>query len=297
MSNEIAFGRTTEPIGLPAFIVDRSTVSRDTGRQIDWDQLGPEYFSDPQRITLTGNAAAGAVTIAVEALPVDLEVGDALEFGTVEQVTVTAGATLVNATTLVVTALPGPVPSGTVLWFGTNKFAHTTADAAAGATSIAVTAIPVAMAGGETATFEGGTKVAIVDAHADAGATSVTVEDLPLPLTSGDIATVPGGIGPLVSRGKSLPAGTSMDLLASGLVVPSALGTGGVTAYGLLATNAHEGAREDAATGYGMILGGVIYENLLPEATGSPAVINSTWKTELLARGNIWQFLQYSDNT
>jgi hypothetical protein len=298
MSNNIAFARTTQPTGRPPFIVDPSQIVRDTGRQIDWDALGDTFVENPQIIKLNGAAAAGAISLTVDALPVDLEPGDNLDFGTLEQVTVTAGATLVNATTLVVTALPGPIPSGTVLWFGTNKFAHTTADAAAGATSIAVTAIPVAFAGGETATFEGGVLTAVVDAHADAGATTVVVEDLPLTIPDNAEAVVRGEIGGEVTTGRHLVAGTVLDLQADGTVVPSSLGTGGLTAYGILETNADEDSRTDAATGYGVIKSGSFYENLLPEADGNtPSVINSTWKTELLARGGFWLFEQYSDNT
>jgi hypothetical protein len=298
MSNEVAFGRTTRPIGAPAFVVDQSSVVRGTGRQIDWDLLGDNFVVDPQTVKLNGAAAPGAVSLTVDPLPVDLNVGDVLEFGTLEQVTVTMNASaLAAATSITVLALSGPIPDNTLLDFGTNKFARVNGAVAAGATSITVDAIPTALAGSEVATFEGGVILAVVDAHADAGATSVTVEDLPLAIADDSVAIVPGQFGPLQETGRFIKAGTVMDLLSSGMVVPSSLATAGVTAYGILLTNADQDAREDAATGYGIGIAGAFYENLLPEASGSPAVINSTWKTELLARGGQWLFEQYSDNT
>ena len=60
-----------------------------------------------------------------------------------------------------------------------------------------------------------------------------------------------------------------------------------------------EGNRSHALSGYGVIIGGSIYENLLPEASGDPAVIDSTYKTELQTAGvgTGFAFFQYSDDT
>jgi hypothetical protein len=291
-----SFARTTQHTSTPAFVVDRDHVVRDTGHQIDWDVLGNNFVSDPQTVKLNGAAARGAVALTVDPLPISLDVGDVLNFGVLEQVVVTAGAALANATTLPVTALTGPIPSGTVLDFGGAKFARTTADAAAGATSIPVSALPTALAGAETATFEGGEVVAYVDAHAAKGATSVTVEDLQYTIADDSTAIVPGfetGDGETMT-GKHLKAGTIVDLLSNGKVVPSSLGTSGVTAFGILLTNADEFSETDAATGYGIAISGSFYDNLLPDANNAGL---ATWKTELLARGGFWMFQTYADNT
>jgi hypothetical protein len=56
-------------------------------------------------------------------------------------------------------------------------------------------------------------------------------------------------------------------------------------AIGLLATDAIENDRSAAQSGYGLIIGGVIYEPLLPEATGSPRTLAAGIKTELQAAG------------
>ncbi len=294
--SEISFERTRQDVGLPPFVVDQHTVVRDNGRQIDWDALGSSFVNNPETIKLAAAAAAGAVSLTVDPLPIDLEIGDLLDFGALEQVVVTVGAAgaLAAATSVPVDALSGPVPSGTVLHFGTNKFAVLSADAAAAATSIAVLAIPTALVDNDAATFQGGQILAVVDAAADAGATTVTVEDLPLGIADDAEAILPGIVGDSSIRGRHLPAGTFLDLTAAGKVVPSSLGTSGLTAYGVLATNADEYSETDSATGYGVIVSGELYQTLLPEADHASL---ATWKTELLARGGWWLFQTYADNT
>lgn len=294
--SDISFERTRQDVGLPPFVADQHGVVRDNGRQIDWDALGDSFVNNPQIVKLNGAAAPGAVALTVDPLPIDLEPGDELDFGVLEQVVVTVGAAaLAAATSITVSALSGPIPDNTLLDFGTNKFARVNGAVAAGATSITVDAIPTALAGAETATFEGGQLIAHVDAHADAGATSVTVEDLPLGIPDNAEAILPGAIGDELLRGKHLKAGTIVDKLANGKIVPSSLNTGGgITAYGIIITNADEFSKTDAATGYGVFTSGSFYENLLPDAAHASL---ATWKTELLARGGFWLFDTYADNT
>lgn len=173
------------------------------------------------------------------------------------QVVVGAAGALAAATTVPVDALPEAVAKGTVLTFGTNKFVTVDADAAEGATSLTTLAIPTALVDNDTAYH--------------------TNSDTP------DFF---------------VPAGTVMDLQADGKIVPSALASAGLTAYCILETNADQSSVTDALSGYGCLISGIFYENLLPEADGAtPSVITAAWKTELLARGGAWQFLQYSDTT
>lgn len=84
-----------------------------------------------------------------------------------------------------------------------------------------------------------------------------------------------------------VPGGTIMARLASGLVIPRVdvdldpapgdqLGT--ETAEGLLIGEANVADKTDALTGYGLLLGGVVYENLLPDAEAEDL---DDWKTEL----------------
>ena len=55
-----------------------------------------------------------------------------------------------------------------------------------------------------------------------------------------------------------------------------------------LAARRRENSTTDALTGYGLIVGGVIYETLLPETITS-------YKTELDTNGLGWVWLTYAD--
>jgi hypothetical protein len=172
-------------------------------------------------------------------------------------VTVTAGAAAQGATTLPVTALPAALPAGTVLDFGGDEFAVTTAAAAKGATSLAVRALANALEGGETATF--------------------------VPQASR-------------SAGKVIPAGKVMAEMTDGRIVPRSDRPGTETAAFILKTPAVEDSTSDSLSGYGCYESGRFFDNLLPDATGTPAAISGTYKTELRANGGAWRFEQYSDS-
>lgn len=93
---------------------------------------------------------------------------------------------------------------------------------------------------------------------------------------------------------KVLLAGTVVgELLGTGKVSPRVVTTNPAT--GILETNAVENDLNAALTGYGVMLGGVLYENLLPDATGAPKVLATAVKTELNAAGTGFSFEQYSD--
>ncbi len=93
---------------------------------------------------------------------------------------------------------------------------------------------------------------------------------------------------------KTLPAFTVVGtLLGSGKASPRVATTN--PAVGMLATSAVEGDPTAALSGYGLIVGGVINENLLPDATGTPRVLASAVKTELTSAGTGWTWKQYSD--
>lgn len=189
----------------PGFIADHASVTRGSGRQIDWSRV-PDSFKAGKRYTITTSAQANA-----------------------------------SATSISVTALPVALPVGTILQFGADEFAQLTAPAAVGATSLTVAALAEQIEGGDTATY-------------------------------------------LVSQSgkKVIPAGTIMAVLSSGKMIPRSAVTGSETAACLLASNAEEDAGHNALSGFGDILGCVVYENLLPDY-GAGSL--STWKTELQAAG------------
>lgn len=161
----------------------------------------------------------------------------------------------------------------------------TSAQANAAAVAISVTALPVALPVGTVLDFTGAGEFAILTAPAAKGATSLTVEALDAQVESGDTATYIVS----ASRSKVIPAGTVMCQLSSGKIVPRAARPGSEEAYGLLWSTAVENERNDSLSGYGLIVGGVIYETLLPETITS-------YKTELETNGTSWVWEAYSDS-
>lgn len=173
-------------------------------------------------------------------------------------VTVGTGGAALGATTVPVTALEKAVPKGTVLRFSATKFATVTADA-------------------------------------DAAAVALTVEALVTALVAGDAAYT-GGAG----NSKQVPPMTVLCELSSGadagMCVPRAVAPAGETAIGFLETHADEDSPTDAMSGYGVIIGGAIYENLLPDASGTPRRLPTGYKNELQAAGTGFAFYDYEDS-
>lgn len=185
--------------------------------------------------------------------------------------------------------------------FTTNQYRHGSfavvvgaAGAAGGAVAVPVAALKEALTKGTVLNF-GANKFATLNADAAVGATSLTTLAIPTALVSGDTAYATNS----VLQGFFVRAGTIVDLLANGKVVPAAFNTAAVTAYGILETNAEQNAESDALSGYGCLIAGDIYENLLPEAdlTLTPPTVTAAWKTELAARSGRFQFHQYTDTT
>jgi hypothetical protein len=168
------------------------------------------------------------------------------------------------------------------------------AGAAQNATSVPVAALSAAIPNGTTLDF-GGAKFARLTAAAAAGATALTVAALVTALVSGDTATYAGTPG---AGNKVLKSGTVVgELLGSGKVSPRVASTN--PAVGMLETDAVENDPVASKTGYGMIVGGEVYENLLPDSSGGPPrVLLTAIKTELNTAGASKGFLfqQYLDN-
>lgn len=94
---------------------------------------------------------------------------------------------------------------------------------------------------------------------------------------------------------KFLVAGTVVgELAGAGRVAPRVATTN--PAIGILETDAVEDERFAALSGYGVMKGGILYENLLPDATGTPKTLSAAIKTELNAAGNGFAFEQYGDS-
>jgi len=290
---------TTSVISEFPFAVDVHSLDRNSGRQVDWDSVNESWNDGSFEVTLDGEVDGGVTALTVDALPGAVPAGTILDFGGIAGVTVTSNvASAKGAVSLTCNALSGPIPAGTYLDFGVHgtsgdqMLALTTVDAVATDTAIAVADLPEEIQDAKTATYLGGSKLAKVLADAAAGATSLTVDETPLEIEDADTAWV---VGP---GAKTIPAGTVMAELASGLVKPAAdvITAGGAeTATSLLETNAVEGSEGDGLTGYGQIVGGAIYQNLLPDsAHGSFA----TWITalEVAGVGTGWLWETYADD-
>lgn len=112
-----------------------------------------------------------------------------------------------------------------------------------------------------------------------------------------DWANVGSGYIDAATGKKRLPAGTVVGdtLGGTGKVSPRVVTTN--PAMGILATDANEDAPAEALSGYGVLIGGHLYENLLPDATGGPPkALAGAIKTELTTAGCTFTFENYEDN-
>jgi hypothetical protein len=166
------------------------------------------------------------------------------------------------------------------------------AAASAGAVSLTVEALTYAIPSGTTLNFTGAGEFAITTADAAAGATALAVEATDAAIEDDDTAIVAG------SGDKFIPAGTRMgggaNWFGGGPMWPRSASN---PAACLLATDAIENSRAVPRSGYGVIVGGVIFENLLPGATGTPKRIASAERTELAAAGTGFTWRQYGDSS
>lgn len=167
---------------------------------------------------------------------------------------------------------------GTVTTTGTNSL---------GATTLTVVALTFAIPANTALRF-GTDEFAYVTVAAAVGATSLTVQALVNTIEAGDTAAYVG------SGYKTLLPGTVMGIATSGMMYPRVATTN--PADGLLATHAYENSQVAALSGYGLCVGAIVYENLLPDATGGPpATLPSAMKTELASNTKGFIYREYSD--
>ena len=94
---------------------------------------------------------------------------------------------------------------------------------------------------------------------------------------------------------KVLLAGTAIgDLLGNGKISPRVVTTN--PAIGIMEETAIQSSTVAALTGYPVIIGGVLYENMLQGVSGTPPVLPSAVKTELNNNGLGFVFEQYVDS-
>jgi hypothetical protein len=83
---------------------------------------------------------------------------------------------------------------------------------------------------------------------------------------------------------------TGANGTATGTIVASR------TAIGILETDAVYASHSDSLSGYSLLVGGVLYETLLPDATGTPKMLPAAYKTELDAAGCTFKYQTYADS-
>lgn len=281
--------RETSTVAAPGFIADEGSIVRKNGGIIiAWPLITDAYRIGAQTVKLASAAAIGADELTVDALPVALSAGQFLNFGEYAPVTVTVNDADVNATEtgITVTALSGPIPAGTILEFSDGTYAELSADADAGATTLTVQALAADITDAATATFNGGTMQARVTAAADKGATTVAVDELQFGIAD-DAEAVVGGTGEKVIEPQAMVKVAAGDY--AGQYVPRVIRPAAETAEGILETSAREGS-VSATTGFGLIVGGAIYDNLLGVTP------DGTVKSELKAAGSGFYFQTYADS-
>lgn len=84
-------------------------------------------------------------------------------------------------------------------------------------------------------------------------------------------------------------AATGANASATGTIVASRVATE------ILETDATDQNLAESYSGYGSLVGGILFENLLPDASGTPKVLPAQYKTELKNAGATFKFVQYAD--
>lgn len=308
--------RQTLYVTRPGFVLDPNSMVRNDGRQVDWAEVPDKYKATAVLVKLNGAASADDTSLTVDALLGDIPAGTLLHFGESKEFARVTVAAVAGGTTLTVEALPSALEDNDEAYFGGNgnKFlkagtvvaqkvstgkivprAHvpslaadhaTTAQAFSGTGNGVMT---LATPDTSDSVLEGAYKVVFIEPAANLGTFQVWRPDGSYD-GSGVVGTAyTGSIKFTIADG-------STDFIAGDTFTVTVTAT--YRTIGLLATDADEDMASDAITGYGIFVGGHVYENLLPEATGSPKVIPAQHKAELRVAGisTGWAFSQYSDD-
>lgn len=284
-----------------------------TGRQVDWDLIPDSYRQGAVKVTAGANAAQNATTMTLN-VPVGttLAKGVVLDFGggkfaRLGQVVVGTGA---NAAGIVVDALVTAISNGDVAYYGgsgpkfvaagtimaelstgkviPDKLQTATYDAAATAkgtntgNGVLTLGTPKTLAGVMVGTY----RVVFVEPVTNLG--TFVVED-PNGTVIGE-----GVVGTAFATQVSFTiADGSTDFVAGDSFTIAVTQTDGSKCAGLILTDATQGSLTDASTGYGMVIGGVVFENLLPDAVAG--VITAAQKAKLAAIGQGFTYEVYAD--
>ena len=166
-----------------------------------------------------------------------------------------------------------------------------TADAAEGATSLTVEALDTAIESGDTATYQGGRRLAVLTEDGSIGETALTVEALQFAIPD-DAEAIADATG--IGDQRMIPAGTVMCRTSADKLIPRHDATN-QTASEILQSDAVEGSKVAAKSGYGTLIEAQVFENLLPDAD-TDGNIPSAYKTEMATNGARINFSDWSDS-
>lgn len=292
--------RTTSYITRPPFVVD--ALVKNSGRQINWTKVAASRAQTSGKknipagtvmgLTVAGTAVPRADTVSVSALAV---------VGTTATATSTAHGFLAGDAI----AIGGATPT----WLRGASTVATVADAN---TFTFVVTPPVSTAEARAVTLTAATNLVNLTAHGLIAGDLVEFEEIAT-TTGLDAGTnyyvIATGLTANVFSVSATAGGGAIDLATGdGTALVRAVAGGTYTAGGtitaayaaacILETSADEDDPAAALTGFGCLIGGVLFENLLPDATGTPAVLPAVYKTEL-ARAGVgtgFAFEQYADD-
>lgn len=286
-----------------------------TGRQVDWDLVPDSYRQGAVTVTAGANALQNATTMTLNIpMGTTLSKGTVLDFGggkfarLAQAVAGTGGNQANIAVDALVTAINnndtalvggfgpkfipamtimGELSSGKVIPLKLITATYSAASAAkAGNTGngVLTLATPAAVAGAQAGVY----RVVFVEPVTNLG--TFVVED-PNGKVIGE-----GVVGTAFSNQIAFTiADGATDFVAGDSFNITVTQTDGSKCAGLIYSDATQGSLTDASTGYGMVVGGYVFENLLPEATGSPKVITAAQKAALALCGPGFVYEQYED--
>lgn len=310
--------RLNHTISPRPFWVDRGSLVRGMGRQIEWSRI-PESYRQGAKATVVvgaagaaGNATSIPVTVTFLNGATVIPVGTVLDFGNAKYARVAAPYT--SGANITVDAIPTAlVQDDTATYFepgdaGKKRLAAGTVLSLNGPTRTVVAAAVSTNTGNATiGTVSAGVtakdgiyRLTVVEPVSDGG--RIVVED-PQGLTIGDAvvgtAATVGGVTFTVTDGSTdLAVGdqftievVTSEASKSLAAVPRYLGRG--PAIGILETEAIEGDPSASLTGYGVLVGGVLLENNLPDATSGE--LPEAYKEELRLYGTGFTWQRYVD--
>lgn len=294
-----------------AFLFGQKFV-QSPGRQVDWDSVPERFRQGTVKVALQASALANATTISVIiAAGTVVYAGQLIDFGGTKFARVAANATGTGSAQNVTTdALPtaltgdetgyisgsGPkfIPAGTVMaQLSSGKVAPLAvvagtydASSAAQASNTGNGVLTLANPKTDSAVQEGVYTVTITAAATNGGSFEVEGPD--------GVVVGTGVVGSAFAEQVrfTLADGTS-DFVVGDQFYITVTGTN-AEAAGLIITDASSDSLTDATTGYGIVISGVVFENLLPDSVAG--VLPAAIKSKLVdLYGGGWKFETYAD--